>query len=281
MDVTHRRCRRFRAAGVIVAAGIGLAAGGCGGEKIESVRLDREIAVDGTAAEWDGALVHLEEKPVSIGVMNDDEYLYLCLMTDDPTLVRQAVMQGLTIGFRGDGRKEEDSFRVLFPVGGRKGPPSPRDRSSDGARSSWNAELPDSIFVEAIREVTFEGPNGRGSRRWKVAESHAVVIAAGRTGETFVYELRVPLEGDDLQPCAVGVSCGGKFTLTLSMPEPDVSAMGEPTSGRGGGVPRGGGGGPGGGMGGRGGGGMGRRGAHPPMPEPFDVRFEVSLSEGP
>lgn len=162
MKTSRVRRRLAPAVGGVMAALLLIAVSGCGGEKIESRRLDREVAIDGTTADWDGALRNLDERPVSIGVMNDDESLYLCIVTDDEALVRQVVMQGLTTAFVPEGTKEDDAFRIRFPVG----------------------------------------------RTMDVARATPVEIGAGRIGETFVYELRVPLRGDDLQPAA-GRSRGG------------------------------------------------------------------------
>ena len=40
---------------------------------------DRELTLDGSAAEWEGTLRRIEKSEIYVGILNDDEYLYLCI----------------------------------------------------------------------------------------------------------------------------------------------------------------------------------------------------------
>jgi hypothetical protein len=60
---------------------------GCGPEELESGRLDREITIDGQFADWQGALKYVEDAGLSVGLLNDDNFLYIALVIgeDDRT----------------------------------------------------------------------------------------------------------------------------------------------------------------------------------------------------
>lgn len=61
-----------------------LAAIACGGRICLAVSHlpEREIVVDGDAEDWLGALSFLEEEKLSVGFLNDQNNLYVCLIFD-------------------------------------------------------------------------------------------------------------------------------------------------------------------------------------------------------
>lgn len=44
---------------------------------------DREVTIDGVADEWEGARTYLKKEKIDVGVLNDDEFLYLSFVTED------------------------------------------------------------------------------------------------------------------------------------------------------------------------------------------------------
>ena len=89
---------------------------GCGGQELASTWRDREVTIDGVDAEWENAVTWVEDKNVAIGLLNDGEYLYICLASIDFQRVRQMVGSGLTVWFDPQGGKEK-TFGINFPLG--------------------------------------------------------------------------------------------------------------------------------------------------------------------
>src|SRR3954469_13675135 len=86
-------------------------------QRIDSRWRDRDVVIDGDNGEWAGPLRPVEENhPVLTEVVNDGQFLYLVLSTNDATARRQIMRQGLTVWFdpAGGDRKH---FGVKFPVG--------------------------------------------------------------------------------------------------------------------------------------------------------------------
>ena len=82
--------------------------GGCGGtETLQSKSLDRDITVDGAVADWQGALTPIEKKNLSLGLLNDGEFLYVSLVSRDRQVVSQMMSRGFTIWFDAEGGKEK------------------------------------------------------------------------------------------------------------------------------------------------------------------------------
>ncbi len=58
---------------------------GCGNSKLElnSNWRDREITIDGKNAEWLGTMLFFEEDNVSVGLLNDENFFYICMIVED------------------------------------------------------------------------------------------------------------------------------------------------------------------------------------------------------
>jgi len=70
---------------------------GCGSVELASTYRDRDIVVDGSAFEWSGALQPLKDVDGSLGIMNDEENLYVVIMIRDRDLQRRIMMSGMIL----------------------------------------------------------------------------------------------------------------------------------------------------------------------------------------
>ena len=117
----HERCTRMH--GKMESAPIWLAtvmvllamAAGCGGLQVASIFRTEPVSVDGQPTEWRGLTTYVQNPNASIGVMNDDEYVYLCFSTPLKAAAAQIARDGLTIWFDAGGGKNKQ-FGIRFPV---------------------------------------------------------------------------------------------------------------------------------------------------------------------
>jgi hypothetical protein len=88
---------------------------GCGDQEIKSKWRTNNITIDGNDSDWNGSLVFYDDINSLIGVQNDNDYLYLCLVTTDQQLERKALITGITLWFdnKGGGDKK---FGIRFPI---------------------------------------------------------------------------------------------------------------------------------------------------------------------
>ena len=233
------------AAGMLVAASCLL---GCGGQELVSTWRETEITVDGQDTEWEGAMAYLDDPGVAIGLLNDAEYLYICLATVDSRVVRQVVGSGLTVWFDPQGGKKE-VFGVNFPLGmdpsTMGGPPENMSRPEPGegeppegmSRSAPEESGPDPerirrMLETSVDEMVIMGPEKNRSRRMPVAGSQEVKVKLGYTGGKLVYEMRVPLRRDLEHPDAIGLEDGDDIGMGFETAEIDREAMKERMKGR-------------------------------------------------
>lgn len=57
--------------------------------QLSSVWKTNEIKIDGNASDWSSYQTNIKDSPVSLGLRNDDEFVYLCLMSPNPQFLRQ------------------------------------------------------------------------------------------------------------------------------------------------------------------------------------------------
>lgn len=168
----------------------------CNSLKFQSKWLDRDIAVDGSYNEWEGALLYSEDKGATVGFLNDDEYLYLCLFSADQQVLRRAMAVGFTVWFEGSGKKDERLI-VKYPIGGTM---PRRERFQEGERERIDP------IAQSIEEQT-ELLITQGDRSEKLEsvdlDDYGLEAKIGRHLGRMVYEIRVPLHGSEDSPYAI------------------------------------------------------------------------------
>jgi hypothetical protein len=249
---------------------------GCGQEKLElnSDWRNRQIIVDGKSDDWVGAMYYFEDENISLGLLNDENFLYACLIAEDQSIRTQVMRQGLTLWFDPNGGKKK-TFGIKFPLGmqarGRLGRPGFPTRMESDERGQEQFQ---ERFEEAMTELEILGPGKDESKRMSVEEAKGINIIVRPLSGMLVYELKVPLRQSEEHPYAVGAKPGDTIGIGFLSPKQQAGRQG----GRmGGGWPGGGRGGFGGMPGGRGMPGGGRMYG---MPRTIKVWAVVQLAAG-
>lgn len=214
-----------------------------------------EINIDGKSSDWVGKLSYIEDAHVSVGVQNDQESLYICLIAEHQSLSAQVMSQGMTLWFDPSGGRNK-SFGIKFPLGrqfsGERGNPMSMPREG------MNREKRMAEFKPSLNELEILYPEEEKSIKISKDEAKGIDVALTPSIGVLVYELKVPLHESESHPFAIGVNAEKTIGIGLEVPKMDRSAMRDAGRGDMGGARPGGGMVPAGGGGMRGGGGMGR-----------------------
>jgi hypothetical protein len=243
---------------------------------------NNQIVVDGRADDWGGHFFYLKDSHVSLGIRNDQDFLYVCLMSSEGQFRRQMMGLGLTVWLEPEGGKK---WGIHYPIG----------FISQGARPSFNPEETEGerdteqVFGQSLQNLEILGPGDKDRQQFSALEAPGISVKVGNSEGSAVYELRVPLRTSSDHPYAVGAAVGSDVKLALETGKfqsenrrGGVSEGGREGGGEGGGRGggwRGGGGGRGRGGGWRGGEG-GRRSPSGERPEPLDFSAVVHLASG-
>ncbi len=240
---------------------------GCGNSKLElnSNWRDREITVDGKNTEWRGAMLFFEEDNVSVGLFNDENFFYICMIVEDQFVRTQVMRQGFTVWFDPDGGKDK-TFGIKYPVGMQASGMGMR-RDEQSVERSRQAPRRPMIELEIL---------GRGKdelKKMPIAEAKGIDIIAEFSSGMLVYELKVPLIQSEQHPYAIGAEADSSVGIGLEMSKMERPDMRRQMSGgRGGGGPSG-------GMrGGAGGRGMPGGRGRPQMRQPLKIWAVVQLA---
>lgn len=224
---------------------------------------DREITIDGESEEWQDSLTLLEKDNVSLGFFNDEEFLYVSLVTTDRRIQRQFMALGFTIWFDPRGGQNEE-FGIRFPLGMMETGLMMREARS-GER---NIERLKEEFEKSLDNLEILGAGKNERRLLRVTDLKGIEIKVNNSNKMLVYEIKVPLIKSEQHPYAIGAEVGESIGLGFETGKLDVKKMRE-RIGRGMRGRR-----PPGGIGG----GRGRMGGpRPPMPEQFKVWATVRL----
>lgn len=259
---------------------------GCNGLELNSNWPEREVVIDGLDGEWSGTMYYIDKKSVAVGLLNDEEYMYLCLATVDSRQVQQIIRSGLTVWFDPQGGKKE-SFGVNFPLGTQFSPENMNRESMPQPMSREGTADPEKLrqmLEESTKEMVVIGPGKEERRKMPVSRSQEIKVKLGYSGGKLVYELRVPLVRDVDNPDAIGLGEGRYVGVGFETAEIDMEATRERMKdGTGpGGPPTGGGmrGGGGKGGGGHSGGGRGGGSRGDEAPHRLELWTKVELASG-
>ncbi len=244
----------------------------CGELKFESAWLDRDIIIDGSYDEWENLLKFSEDKRITVGMANDNNHLYVCLLSADEHLLLQSLAAGFTVWFDPSGGKKKE-LGIRFPEKGLMKLIRPRDRSRRPSPSRLIRQIEwDKTSVGLIQ-------NGETNRiNYSELNGSDLELRIGEIFGRFIYELKIPLRESGESPFGINVKKDGRLNLGF---EAGKQKSPDEHRNRSGGI-RGGGGRGGGGRGGKGmgGGRSGGRVARPDMPERLEVWIKVKLADG-
>ncbi|HTY37240.1 MAG TPA: hypothetical protein VMH23_09025 [Bacteroidota bacterium] len=258
---------------------------GCGSSlQIASKWSDHALQVDGDLKDWSDSTLFVQKDDIRCAVMNDDEYLYVCVLSSKPRLGPQVMMRGMTVWFDPNGG-DKKTYGVRFPIGGRG--VNLLNRPEDEETDQRGNRL-DAMQRPSVTDFEFLGPTEKDVQMVSRMQGQGVAMHLTSTPERFVYQLRIPLAYSSAHPYAIESHSGAKVGVgieTNTFQRPTGAEGGEEGQGRGegggGGGGRGGMTGRGGGRGGRGGGGamMGNRSGNAQIA--FSVWMKTQLAEKP
>jgi len=125
-----------------------LASSGCGKSNLLSRWREREIRVDGKYSDWSESTAYYDEKSKSVlNLINDTDYLYICLISRNRAIETKIMESGLTIWFDPDGWGKK-VFGIRFPIGlKRMGIPLVEEEKIDISRD-WQDQEDKSALID-------------------------------------------------------------------------------------------------------------------------------------
>ncbi len=268
----------------LCAIALGAMMSGCASVDLASHWKDRVVTLDGKNTEWNDAVWTINDKPVAIGVLNDDEYLYLAVMTSSMDYQRQIMRNGLAVWIDRDGGSAKNFGLRYAPLVR----PTQPDRSSSENGMDEREPPPDNEAMRTNLAANFGveilGP-AAGEHHPPGADARGDIdVQAGWDEGVLVIEMKVPLSDAPQHRFSVRAHPGAKLGLGVELAEmhaprersesnalenlreQEPGSAGSPAEGMRGG-------------GGRRGGGRGGRGPGGQRVEPLSIWAKITLAQ--
>jgi len=172
------------------------------------------IVIDGVEDEWAGHLVPIPETPVSIGILNDASFLYLCLRTSDEAMKKRIRSMGVNFYLDGTG-KSEKSFGMRYPASPERSAPGPGDAPPQDTGGTVRLRRPASLD-----ELEILGPTEADTARMKLGQARPVEAALAERDGTLVLEMKIPLTFTVDTPIAVQSAPGKTISVGIEGAQP-------------------------------------------------------------
>jgi hypothetical protein len=162
--------------------------------ELNSAWTNQELAITGDGSRWKDATAKIAGPEVFVGVRNDKDNLYICLMTSNSATQLQMLGLGCTAWFDTMGNKNK-TFGIQFPVSG----------LLQGRRypAQVNPEAIQRLIASAQQQLVILGPEPGERRRAPAKNSTGLEGRLGYVDGILTCELRVPLQKTKEHPYAI------------------------------------------------------------------------------
>lgn len=155
---------------------------------------DQGLAITGDGSHWKDATIEIHGPEVTVGVKNDNDNLYIGLITSNSATQLQMLALGCTVWFDTTGQNNK-TFGIQFPVSG----------LLQGQRfpAQENPEEIKHLVDAAQGHLAICGPGENQQLRISMRDARGVEARLSYVDRTLIYELKVPLQKNKKQPYAI------------------------------------------------------------------------------
>lgn len=153
------------------------------------------INIDGDDSDWKNNLTKFPDQKLSVGSQFDEDYIYVCVKTQDTNLIKKIFALGLNLKFVNDNNSKE-GFTIKYPLAG-----LPNLSNIKTNRPGFMIDE-ESLKKEAqFKENTVEfsaNNSGKKATRSSLADfqkQYQVIVKVKKDKNDFIYEIAIPKEG--------------------------------------------------------------------------------------
>ena len=192
-------------------------------EVILSSAPESKIVVDGNHEDWNGKLKYFEDEQVALGFQNDEENLYLCLVSANKSSVMKMMTLGLTIWF--EPANDEQIIGMQYPqkmdgtnLKNLMGKNKNKNGNSDFEMtiSALMQNQGEIVLVDENKEILYASPIG---------SNDGYKIKVSGVNNQFVYEAKIPIGNNSQAQMPINIFPNEKFTIEFVTGEFDIEEM--------------------------------------------------------
>ena len=206
---------------------------------------DHEIPINGKYTDFGNAMVYYDDRNrVAINMFNDNEFLYICLISRNRNMEKQLMESGFVVWFDPESGKNK-MIGIRFPIGMREmGMPLAEDEAEPNFKEGMahppeddreNVKKDAGDFdkhlevIEGLQEeieIMIGAVNGNVKLSLDDAKKQGIEVKVGRQNGYFVYEIKMPLMKSAYRQYAIGAKPGKLIGIVLEMASSGKGKMG-------------------------------------------------------
>jgi hypothetical protein len=163
---------------------------GCGDQEINSHWSKGNIKIDGSQEDWGNTINFLKDENIGMGVQNDSNNVYICLVTSNRSYIMRALRNGLTIWI--DPQNENRTYGIKYPIGMSNDMMSNYHDNQNGSYQDMGSMM--KKYESSMTEFELVNKDGELLSRIPVKNDYGIELKVNIARDQLVYELKIPLD---------------------------------------------------------------------------------------
>jgi hypothetical protein len=209
MEVTVGKVSYFNIKYILILLVLPLLVTGCGDQEINSHWSKGDIKIDGNQGDWGNTINFLKDENVGIGVLNDSNYVYLCLVTSSRAHIMRALRNGLTIWI--DPQNENRTYGIKYPIGMSNDMMFNYQEDQNGNYQDMGSMM--KKYESSMSEFELVNKDGELLSGIPVKNDYGIELKVNIARDQLVYELKIPLNHSINKGFFVNTTTGSEIRL--------------------------------------------------------------------
>ena len=194
---------------------------GCGDQEINSHWSSGNIKIDGNQEDWGNTINFLKDENIGVGIQNDSDYVYICLVTSNRAYIMRALRNGFTIWI--DPQNDNRTYGIKYPIGMSNDMMFNYQEKQSGSYQDIGSEM--KKHQNSMNEFELVNKDGEMLSGIPVKNNYGIEAKINITRDQLVYELRIPLNHSINKGFFVNTTPGSKIKLGFEEGTFDRSKM--------------------------------------------------------
>ncbi len=182
---------------------------GCGDQRINSHWSKGNIKIDGNQKDWGNTINFIKDENIGIGVQNDSDNVYICLVTTNRAQIMRALRNGLTIWI--DPQNENRTYGIKYPIGMSNDMMFNYQRNQSGSYQDMGSMM--KKYESSMNEFELVNKDGELLSGIPVKNDYGIELKVNIASDQLIYELKIPLNHSINKGFFVNTTPGSEIRL--------------------------------------------------------------------
>jgi hypothetical protein len=185
-----RRTSNFNLRFILIFFVLPLLVMGCGDQEIKSHWSNGNIKINGNQEDWGNRIIFFKDENIGIGIQNDSNNVYICLVTSNRAHVMRALRNGLTIWI--DPQNKNRTYGIKYPIGMSNDMMFNYQQNQNGDYQDMGSMM--KKYESSLNEFELVNKDGELLSAIPVKNDYGIELKVNLTRDQLVYELKIPLD---------------------------------------------------------------------------------------